>query len=743
MADRPTYEELLQRVKELEAEKIQAHVEKVSSTKNSEGSAGIIHSNTIRQDPLQVIDLGSLIGVDEIQSIMDDFCSLTGMATAILDLNGKVIEATGWQDICTKFHRKNPQTSHNCTESDLFLAKNLKAGEYRDYKCKNGLNDVVTPLYVGTKHLGNIFTGQFFYDDEHIDEKQFVKQAEKYGFDKKAYLEAFKKIPQYSRETINHLMSFLTKLATYISRISLANIQLEQEIKERQRTEKNLSESEEKYRLLVETANEMIFIAQDETIKFPNPKTYAILGYTEEELATFPFTNLIHPEDRKMVVQRHRQRLNGENPPGNYEFRIINKSGYELWVQISAALTIWEGRPATINLLRDISEQRRLEEQLRQSQKMESIGTLAGGIAHDFNNILGAILGYAEMVQEGCPAGSAMRNDIDRVVEASHRAKELVKQILAFSRQAESEERVVQPALIVKEAMKMLRASLPRTIDIQQEIAPEVGLVLADPIQIHQVITNLGTNAFHAMEETGGTLNISLKNREFTPVDLVSEPYVQPGHFVEISVGDSGPGIAPEIMDKIFDPFFTTKEVGQGTGMGLAIIHGIAKKSGGFVSCKSSPGEGTIFNVYLPVHAVAAPSIAERTSFELIQTGVERILFIDDEEMLAEMGKTMLERLGYRVTVETNSIEALKTIQDQPDRFDLVITDQTMPGMTGSDLARRILQIRPDLPIILCTGFSNQVSEEKARIYGIKGFAMKPLAKKDLAVLVRKVLDEG
>ena len=398
--------------------------------------------------------------------------------------------------------------------------------------------------------------------------------------------------------------------------------------------------------------------------------------------------------------------------------------------------------------LQDITERRqeeelrkRLESQLQQAQKMEAIGTLAGGIAHDFNNILGAILGYAEMVQEECPTGTMMRSDVDRIVEASYRAKDLIKQILAFSRQTEADVQALQPDLIIKEAIKMLRASLPATIEIQQNIDPEAGLILADPIQIHQIITNLCTNAFHAMEETGGTLNISLQNKELTLADLGSEPKVQPGHFIEISVGDTGPGIAPELMDKIFDPFFTTKEVGKGTGMGLAIIHGIAKKSGGFVSCNSSPGKGTTFNVYLPVHPDTARAKAEASPVELIQTGIERILFIDDEEMLAQMGKTMLERLGYRVTVETNSIEALKIMQSQPDRFDLVITDQTMPGMTGSDLARRMLQIRPGLPIILCTGFSNQISEEKARIYGIKGFAMKPLAKKDLATLIRRVLD--
>jgi len=387
-------------------------------------------------------------------------------------------------------------------------------------------------------------------------------------------------------------------------------------------------------------------------------------------------------------------------------------------------------------------EKQNLQLLLIQAQKMEALGTLAGGIAHDFNNILGAILGYAEMVQEECSQGSTMRHDIDCVVEAGHRAKDLVKQILAFSRQSVIEEMVLQPAIIIKEAVKMLRASLPTTINIRQNIDPDVGLILADPTQVHQIITNLCTNAFHAMEETGGILNVSVNNRELVIDDLVSEPDVRPGNFVEITVEDTGPGISPEIMDKIFDPFFTTKDVGKGTGLGLAIIHGIAKKGGGFISCKSFPGKGTAFHVYLPVHASTEPAKAKTSLGESFHTGNECILFIDDEEVLAEMGKTMLERLGYRVSAETSSVKALQIIQNQPDRFDLVITDQTMPIMTGSTLARHILQIRPGMPIILCTGFSSQISQEEAKSCGIKGFAMKPLAKKDLATLTRKVLDE-
>ncbi|MDK9706185.1 MAG: PAS domain S-box protein [Desulforhopalus sp.] len=386
------------------------------------------------------------------------------------------------------------------------------------------------------------------------------------------------------------------------------------------------------------------------------------------------------------------------------------------------------------------AEREKLQAQLQQAQKMEAIGTLAGGIAHDFNNILGAILGYAEMAQEDSPAGSILRNDIDQIVTASHRAKELVKQILAFSRQAQIERIPLQPALIIKETLKMLRSSLPSTVTIQQDIDQEAGPLLADPTQIHQVMLNLCTNAFHAMEEGGGILSISLKNRELTREDLASEPHVHPGRFVQLSIGDTGPGIAPEIMEKIFDPYFTTKEVGKGTGMGLAIIHGITKSYKGFVSCHSTLGEGTIFHVFLPVVADPALLESESASLDLTQLGNERILFVDDDEILAEMGKGMLERLGYRVTVRRNSLEALNTFHNQPDQFDLVITDQTMPGMTGSDLARRMLQIRPGMPIILCTGYSTLLSEDKVKSLGIKGFAMKPLARKDIAMLIREVL---
>ncbi len=380
-------------------------------------------------------------------------------------------------------------------------------------------------------------------------------------------------------------------------------------------------------------------------------------------------------------------------------------------------------------------ERRMLGEKLRHAQKMESIGTLAGGIAHDFNNILGAIIGYAEMAQEESPEGSTVRHDIDQVVQAGYRARELVRQILAFSRQAESELLPMQLPPIIKEAVRLLRSTLPATIEIRQAVGQDVGLVLADPTEIHQVIMNLCTNAYHAMEESGGILTISLEKMVPTATDSARPGS---GEFVQLSVHDTGTGIAPELLDKIFDPYFTTKEVGKGTGLGLSIIHGIIRSYGGQIRCSSSPGEGTTFQVLIPVLAdLALPSAG---GSEPPPRGDGHILFVDDEEVLAAMGKSMLESLGYRVTALTSSVEALALFQSRPDAFALMITDQTMPGMLGGELSRRILHIRPDFPIIICTGYSSLMTVEKAAAMGIRGFVMKPLVKKDIAVLLRRVL---
>jgi PAS domain S-box-containing protein len=384
-------------------------------------------------------------------------------------------------------------------------------------------------------------------------------------------------------------------------------------------------------------------------------------------------------------------------------------------------------------------EKKRLQSQLIQAQKMEALGTLAGGIAHDFNNILGGILGYSSMARESCPNESTLARYLDRVIEAGERAANLVRQILTYNRKNPSERVLLQPATMVKEALRLLRPSLPSTITIVKDIPASTKNIFADPTQVQQILMNLCVNAFHAMEENGGRLVIALHECTLSPRDLAHHPDIRPGSFICLSVQDNGVGIQPELRDKIFDPYFTTKGIGKGSGMGLSIVLGLVASYGGLVTCESEWGKGSTFRVYFPAHAETPAQ--QEVKDVLLPRGKERILFVDDEAVIAEMGRTMLESLGYQVQAVTCSMEALALFQSNPFAFDAVITDLTMPRMTGTLLAEQMLHIRPDIRILLCTGYSSTISEEKAKSMGIQAFATKPLIMKDLAVLLREVLD--
>jgi nitrogen-specific signal transduction histidine kinase/ActR/RegA family two-component response regulator len=386
-------------------------------------------------------------------------------------------------------------------------------------------------------------------------------------------------------------------------------------------------------------------------------------------------------------------------------------------------------------------ERAALQEQLRQAQKMEAIGTLAGGIAHDFNNILAGILGYAELASLDIPEGSEAKYNLQQSIKSTYRAKDLVQQILAFSRQSKQERKPLDIRPIIKEALKMLRASLPSTIEIRQNIEADWGAIEADPTQIHQVLMNLCTNAAHAMSENGGVLEVSLTKFDMDAGTSGVNSEIEPGPYLKLRVSDTGSGMPPEILSRIFDPYFTTKETGKGTGLGLAVVHGIVKSHRGAITVSSEPGKGTTFDIYFPRgDIIQAPSELERIE-PLPLGGRERILFVDDEKAIVEIGQKLLERLGYEVVSRTSSVEALELFRAKPESFDLVVTDMTMPNMTGDKLARELMGIRPDIPVILCTGFSERITEEKAKLLGIREFVMKPLVMKDLAKSMRRALD--
>jgi PAS domain S-box-containing protein len=390
-------------------------------------------------------------------------------------------------------------------------------------------------------------------------------------------------------------------------------------------------------------------------------------------------------------------------------------------------------------LMQETKERERLEAQLLQAQKMEALGTLTGGIAHDFNNILAAIIGFTELVEDHVPKESREAHHLKRVMESSLRGRDLVRQMLTYARKAEQEKKPLSLSTIVNDAVKLIRATTPTTISIKVDTLGESGLILADPTQMQQVVMNLCANAAHAMREKGGTLDIRVSSHRVSSSDGNPQG-INPGLYTRLTVRDTGAGMPPDIMDKIFDPFFTTKNLGEGTGLGLSVVHGIVKQSNGHITVESEPGRGSVFTVYFPQIA-GEPEVASVNDDE-IPTGSERILFVDDEEDLVEMGEDVLAELGYEVTSRMSSREALALFKADPSRFDLVITDQTMPEMTGVELAKELLAIRPDMPIIMCTGFSYVVDANKATAAGIKAFAMKPLTRREIAKTIRKVLDE-
>lgn len=395
-----------------------------------------------------------------------------------------------------------------------------------------------------------------------------------------------------------------------------------------------------------------------------------------------------------------------------------------------------------VNVAQDVTDRQSLEKELLQAQKMEAVGTLAGGIAHDFNNILAAILGYAQLIEREAEEGSATGKYVNRLLTAGNRATELVKQILTFSRSNTQKKKPLRVDFIVQEAVKMLRSSLPANIEIQTAIDPDSGLVLADPTNIHQVVVNLCTNASHAIGKENGTLEVSLSSVEIDSEQLVGKSEVEAGVFVVLTVKDDGKGMDEETLARVFEPYFTTKKQGEGSGLGLAVTHGIVEKCDGFITVGSYLGEGSVFHVFLPCvteDSVVTPLPEVSTP---LLTGHESILVVDDEPDLAEICSTLLTHLGYRVSTETDSRTALEKFNAAPESFDLVITDQTMPGLAGEDLARAMLKVRPDLPIILCTGYTPVLSEKQAHEIGIKSFLLKPLQEKDIAKTVRRVLDE-
>lgn len=534
-----------------------------------------------------------------------------------------------------------------------------------------------------------------------------------------------------------HEISIELSLSKYETIDQYHTIGIIRDITARKKSEEELRESEARFRALHNASFGGIAIHDFGVILDCNQGLSEMTGFSEDELIGMDGLFLIAPEWREMVRENIAAGFEA-----SYEAEGLRKDGSNYPLYLRGSNIPYKGRQLRVTEFRDISEQKLLEAKLVQAQKMEAIGTLAGGIAHDFNNILAGILGYVDLSSKVTPESSPAGPFLKKALKGLSRAKDLVKQILAFSRLGESEMDIVELTPLVEEVVKLLLPSLPSNITIEQAVPADVMAVRADSTQLHQILMNLLTNAVHAMEEHGGVLSITLENTELSAMDVQGHIGLRPGFYVRISVRDTGPGIPAEVLERIFDPYFTTKSVGKGSGLGLAIVHGIIKNYGGHIAVESEPGKGAAFHVYLQASETIPEEVVE-DSAPSPEGGTEHVLLVDDEEIVADMGKSILEHLGYRVSVFTNSDMALAAFRHKPFLYDLVMTDQTMPGITGEDLAKKILAVRADIPIIICTGYSSTMTEEKAEKLGIRGFAMKPLTLNDLSVIVRQVLDNS
>ena len=512
------------------------------------------------------------------------------------------------------------------------------------------------------------------------------------------------------------------------------------DITNQKQAETALRQNELKFRSLFELSPQIMCLTDVENGKFieVNSKLCEMSGCTKEEILgqTPKGMGFLSGDQEKSFIKQLQasERVMGlEVDLKAKDNSIINGAIYSRFIKVG-------NKRLVLTIVLDLTYRKNLEEQLLQSQKMEAVGTLAGGIAHDFNNILSGIMGYSQLAKMKAPEDSEVIADLDQVLQAGNRAKALVQQILTLSRRHKQEKQPLQLRYLVKEVLKLLRATLPTTIEIREDLAKDAGIVNADPNQVHQVIMNLCTNAGHAMEERGGVLTIGLENVKLDEIEASRYLDLDAGSYLRLTVSDTGHGMSPDTIAQIFDAYFTTKEIGEGTGLGLSVAHGIVKSHGGTIRVYSEPGKGSTFYVYLPI--IKEAEKPQEESARPVPTGNERILFIDDEPMIVDIGKQTLGQLGYDVVSSMSSIEALELFRAEPDRFDLVITDMTMPHITGDKLAQELIRIRSDIPVILCTGFSKQISEEKVKRIGIRAFVMKPILRRALGETVRKVLDE-
>ncbi len=576
---------------------------------------------------------------------------------------------------------------------------------------------------------GNVFGMFACYSIEYYLRKNYL-QARLLDIEKKKVESANLQLEERVEDRTNKLIK--------------TNKELRQEIIERKRAEYALRESEEKYRILVDNADAAIFIAQDGIIKFPNPMTLNLIGYSAVESAQMPFIELIHPQDRDMVLERHCRRLRGEEVPNSYDFRIINKNGEKLWVHLNTVLIKWEGQPATLNFLRDITTQKKLETQLRQAQKMEAIGTLAGSVAHDLNNILSGLVSYPELLLMDMPEDSPLRKPMLTIQESGQKAAAMVQDLLTLARRGVSASEVVNLNQIVRQYLASLEFEkllfYHPNVKVESALEPDLHNILASPVHLSKIIMNLVSNAAEAMPD-GGAISISTQSR-YLDKPINGYETINPGEYVSLTVTDTGTGISPAEIHKIFEPFYSKKVMGRsGTGLGMTVVWGAVKDHHGYIDVHSSLGRGTTFILYFPVTRQEAQESDTSLKMQDYKGNGESILVIDDVEEQRKIASKILAKMGYTVKSLASGEEAVHYMKE--NSADLLVLDMIMdPGIDGLETYKKILKMHPGQKAIIASGYSESERVKKVQEMGASVYLKKPYSLENICVAVRNTLNK-
>jgi PAS domain S-box-containing protein len=698
------------------------------------------------QGDIGALELGDIIDAPAIQSLMDDFYAIARIPMAMIDLKGKVLVGVGWQEICTGFHRVHPQTCQNCIESDTQLSAGVAPGECRLYQCKNHMWDIATPLMVGGKQVGNLFCGQFFFDDEAVDTEVFRAQALRYGFDTEQYLAALEAVPRLSRESVKNGIAFLAKLGHTLSLVSYSNIKLARSLAERDALTASLQESSERLKHAQAIANLgswELDIVQDRLTW--SDEVYRIFGLHPQEFgATYEaFLEAVHPDDRAAVDAAYSDSVRERTPSYEITHRVVRRASGEVrWVHERCEhITDATGNfIRSIGMVQDITERTQAEERLRERQKLESIGLLAGGIAHDFNNLLVGVMGNASLAREMLPPGHDSVELLDGVIRSGDQLAHLTRQMLAYSGKGRF---VVEPldlSDLIPEMSGLVQPSIPKKILLHMELEPNLPLVKADRGQMQQIFMNLVLNAAEAIGSNAGLISVK------TGFQAVDEAYIRRnpeaaelhhGKYVCLEVRDTGCGMDQATKAKIFDPFFSTKFTGR--GLGLAAVAGIVRGHKGAIKVSSAPGKGSCFTVLFP-EAQGAVAVPPLTGCKAALKGKGTVLVVDDEKTVRELAKNTLERYGYKVLAACSGSSAIDIFKRHPGDISLVILDLSMPAMGGDEALPELRKIRPDVKVMVSSGYSEAETMALFRGQVVSGFVQKPYTSTRLAEKVNMAL---